>query len=315
MISQQSLEYDNISHSDSLLTFCKWLATFHNYAFVLISGYIYAFIKFEKSGYNNFLYYAIKKAKRLLIPFFIVGYCWVFPIRGLYLSYTVKQFLINFVLGINPGQLWFLFMLFWVCIIVDLIIKIFRNDFNKSGIFIMLIYYSGIIIGGYLPNIFQCISAMQFLPYFWGGVLLRNYIQYINNQKEKQIIAIASFLNIGLFLVSQSQQFNFINETIMVLFGNLICTFSGAIAAFFILERLARIVPWNNKFGLFLCKVSFPIYLFHEQLIYYIAPSISADLNPIIATLIIFITVFFLTALLSNILIKKQFAKIMLGMA
>lgn len=50
-----------------------WLNSFHIYAFVLISGYIYAFLKLEKGKYKEFGEFVKTKAKRLLVPYFFVS--------------------------------------------------------------------------------------------------------------------------------------------------------------------------------------------------------------------------------------------------
>lgn len=304
-----NIEYQN----DSLGLFLKWLASFHNYAFVLISGYIYCYIILEKKGYNDFRTFVVKKAKRLIVPFFIVGYLWVFPIRGLFLDYSVEQFIKNFVFGINPGQLWFLFMLFWVFVSAHYLVRNLGNNTKYLSIVILTVYYAGMIIGNYLPNVFQLFTAMQYLPYFFIGFCLRKYEHALRN-KELYILIAALILNVGLFGITQTIPHKGIQGTMFTLVAYPLMRLGGAVMIFLILDRLARIVPWNNRFGLFLCEASFPIYLFHEQIIYFLVPYLRDIFNPVWTMLSVFVSALLITCLLSSFLMKGRVARYAIGL-
>lgn len=51
--------------------FGKLMCSFNIYCFTLISGYIFYYIKQEEGGYKNFKGFLLKKAKRLVVPYFL----------------------------------------------------------------------------------------------------------------------------------------------------------------------------------------------------------------------------------------------------
>mgnify|MGYP000763650597 CR=1 FL=1 len=306
--------HNAVGPNDMLGTFLKWLATFHNYAFVLISGYIYCYIKTEREGYKSFRGFISKKAKRLLIPFFIVGYLWVFPIRAKFLDYTAQQIIYNFVLGINPGQLWFLFMLFWVFVYSHIIYRYFSNNMFYTALIVLAVFYAGMILGNHIPNVFQVFTGTYYLPYFFAGFCMRKYEVKIC-RIENLMLAMAIVCNLAIFFLSYSISHQGLFGTLMTLIGLPVMRLSGAIMAFLILDRLAHIIPWNNKFGRFLCTASFPIYLFHEQIIYFFAPYLGESFGPIISMISVFIIAMVITSILSGILMKRPFTKAILGLS
>ena len=50
------------------------------YAFNLISGYIFYYIKYENDGYQEYLPFLAHKAKRLLVPYAFISVIWVAPV-------------------------------------------------------------------------------------------------------------------------------------------------------------------------------------------------------------------------------------------
>lgn len=96
-----------------------WLATIHVPLFLLVSGYIWAYLKMETSKYDDVRIVLRKKAKRLLMPYLLIGLFWAGPVYCVFYgpTSTVKAF----VLGDNPSQLWFLPALFWMFLFVELV--------------------------------------------------------------------------------------------------------------------------------------------------------------------------------------------------
>ena len=76
-----------------------WLNSFHIYAFALVSGYIFYYIKHERAGYKEFLPFARKKALRLLVPYVFAAMAWVMPINGAFSLLSLKEVFPKFVLA------------------------------------------------------------------------------------------------------------------------------------------------------------------------------------------------------------------------
>lgn len=58
----------------------EYLNSFHIYAFTLVSGYLFSYLKLEKGKYERFLPFTVNKAKRLLVPYVFVAAVWVIPV-------------------------------------------------------------------------------------------------------------------------------------------------------------------------------------------------------------------------------------------
>ena len=92
--------------------FVQWLATVHVPLFLLVSGYIWAYLKMETHKYDDSCVVLKKKVRRLLVPYTVVSLVWAGPVFCLFYggAATVRAF----ILGGNPSQLWFLLALFWM---------------------------------------------------------------------------------------------------------------------------------------------------------------------------------------------------------
>ena len=108
---------DPVVTSNLLTVVAKWLNSFHIYAFTLVSGYIFCYIKYEKGQYQEFSAFAKNKAMRLLIPYVFIAIVWVIPIQCIFFRYDIVTVLNKYVLATSPSQLWFLVMLYDVFII------------------------------------------------------------------------------------------------------------------------------------------------------------------------------------------------------
>ena len=53
--------------------FVDWSHTFRMYAFTLVAGYLYFYLRYEKDKYQYMKDFFINKLKRLIVPYVIVG--------------------------------------------------------------------------------------------------------------------------------------------------------------------------------------------------------------------------------------------------
>ena len=139
--------------SNLLKNMSNWLNSFHIYAFVFVSGYLFEYLKHENNKYPQFLPFVINKSKRLLVPYVFVAFFWVIPITSFLYKFTPKEIFMKYILCTSPSQLWFLWMIFDVFVIGWLISKWIQNDlvaFLISGIS----WGIGLVGGIFLKNFF-----------------------------------------------------------------------------------------------------------------------------------------------------------------
>lgn len=152
----------------------EWLNSFHIYAFVFVSGYVFYFTKNEKNSYVNYGSFIKTKVKRLLIPYLVVSLVWAMPFDYLFYKGDFSFFFHKYLLGEGPSQLWFLLMLFWIFVFFYPLSNFFKK---KWSIILCIVSYSSYLIGSkYIENYFQVLNFFRFLPFFFLGYFSRHYL-------------------------------------------------------------------------------------------------------------------------------------------
>ncbi len=133
--------------------------------FVFISGYLYYILKEEKQHYENNKDFILKKAKRLLIPYILIGILLL-----IIKDDTPARFLKNF------SHLWFLLMLFDIFTFIQLTRRFWEGKSLKTliqlsiGLFVTL----AIIKSFFGITKWLCLeNAVKYIPYFCAGMILR----------------------------------------------------------------------------------------------------------------------------------------------
>lgn len=291
--------------SAGLATLAKWLNSFHISCFTLVSGYIFYYLRYERNKYQKFIPFLINKGKRLLIPYFFTAVVWVIPISIQLRQLEYDQIINNYFLGISPSQLWFLLMLFWVFVIAWFISDLFEKRSFVSFIVVIIIYLLGRKLSGILPNIYCIFTAFQYLLYFYIGFQIRKYPEL------KSHIIIWCIGAVSLFWIS-----NYLIELpdIMNTFVEIILPLVGAISAFYFLQFMADIFRWKNSrnFGK-LSSYSMPMYLFHQQIIYFVIIRFNGKVSPYINAMLNFTIALVGSYIISKILMKYKITKFLIG--
>lgn len=159
--------------STSFSLIAQWLNSFHIYAFVLISGYIFAYLKFECNKYQNFAGFIKNKAKRLLLPYVVVTIVWNVPWDYAFQTESNRIAVSDYLFALSPSQLWFLWMLFGVFVMAYFLAGVMWRK-PLFGLVISLALYAISIVGGvFLPNVFQIWYACRFIMLFFAGMMIR----------------------------------------------------------------------------------------------------------------------------------------------
>lgn len=300
-----------ILESKLLKNIAIWLNSFHIYGFVFVSGYLFEYLKQERNRYQQLVPFILNKCKRLLIPYVFVAFAWVIPITNVLDPYTSEEIFTKFILCTSPSQLWFLWMLFDVFIIVWLIYKWIKNDL--AAILISVISWGiGLVGGGVFPNIFCIWTAFTYIPYFILGMKIREKNNCFLYKTPKLIWVI---FQIVLFVSGQSISLKegFIFKVLTLALEYSAHVF-GALMAFFLLQWIATKVSWkDSKLFMTISKQSMPIYLFHQQIIYFTIIWLNGKVNPYLNVMINFIVALVLSFLLSCILSSFKWTRILIG--
>lgn len=124
---------------------------FHMPLFFMLSGAVLHLSQGNKEGGEPFHQLVTKKLKRLIIPFFIYGLLFMFPLKWLGAFYdqnTVIPAVESFLGGGESGHLWFLPALFW-CFVVFYLFRHLSRLLTKSSengsMHCLLLIFAGIV--------------------------------------------------------------------------------------------------------------------------------------------------------------------------
>ncbi len=301
-----------IISANKVAKIANWAGEFHVYLFTLISGYIFYFLKQEKGKYNNFKLFIKNKAKRLLLPYVFAAVFWVIPISIYFFHYDLKMIITFYAMAISPSQLWFLFMLFDLFIVFWILAEFLENNFFY-GVFISLALYGLGIVGNlFIPNIFQVWTACQYFFFFWMGFIIRQYGSFWLNKLPAivwMIIDIILFVFVEYICMKDAIVFKLISIGV-----RFILRVIGVIMSFSILQKVANTFKWQtNKIFSLISNFNMPIYLFHQQIIYYTITYLNGKIHPYWNMLINFVLSLSISLLISYIIKQFKPGKILIG--
>lgn len=231
---------------------CMFIYLFHMPLFFSISGYLFI----DSCTKKKFSTILKNKFKRLIIPYLIIGILWVYPIRIIsnYSGFVGHSFLyniiINIILGLDNGHLWFLSSLFLMFIISYFLEKYVKNRKIK---FILIL---SMFLLGHILNLSWISETLKFIIWFYFGNFIRKY-SLENKMKYRKIVAVATIFFICMYFITYN-----LSAYISLLFKYCVCLT--------IIPLLYNIIS-NRKFTLLqkISDYSFGVYLFHSPMIYF----------------------------------------------
>ena len=301
-----------IYQSQALAILAEWFHSFLMYAFVLVSGYLFYYLKQEKGKYDRFVPFLLNKAKRLLIPYAFICCVWVIPMQWAFLRYDFEVIAQKYIFGISPSQLWFLLMLFFVFLIFYPFSNFFEQH-NVLGIVIVGLFYAlGLIANRYLPNIYQIATAFMYIPFFWLGFKIRQYGSLWIRKIHAFIWLILDCVLFAIYklLTALDGTIFALMELCVVFLLHIV----GALMAFVILQMISERIPEKNgRLFVTLGKCSMPIYLFHQQIIYISIYFLNGFVHPFLHSIINFVFSILASYLISALLMKFKWSRILIG--
>lgn len=159
------------------LTLFDWLGAVHMPLFFLISGYCFTY-------HGNYGEHLCKKAARLVIPYVVFGLADVVP-RALFASLvnrpaSAAESLWKMVF--RGGELWFLYVLFEMFLLVPLFYPLLCRRLSAGWIFLLCAGVLHFLPG--LPETFLINRLCWYLMYFMAGCLLRQHAPALTSAAE-----------------------------------------------------------------------------------------------------------------------------------
>lgn len=304
-----------VTQSQGLSIIYDWVNSFHIFAFTIVSGYVFAF-KISAGDYGQYLPFLQNKAKRLLIPYVFVAIVWVAPISAFFFNWSLPFIVKKYLFVIDPSQLWFLWMLFVVFAIVWPIKQVMLKKPIVGWIIVLSLYCVGIVGKQILPNVFCIWTACQYVSFFFIGIRIRvkqeNGVRPITATIPWVVwLIIDLFIFIGMVVISDQDGFVW---SVIGLVISFLLHMVGAIMAWSVLQVLAFHVDWehSNWFKV-LASYSMPMYLFHQQIIYFCIFALNGLINPWLNATLNFGISMICSFIISAMLMRYRITRFLIG--
>lgn len=236
-----------------------WVYGFHMPLFFFLSGAVLALKPIGK--FDDF---AMKKAQKLILPFFAAGLLFMLPVKalsGFYSAESIKSAIGLFIGGVDEsGHLWFLWALFWVMIIFAILQKAIERFAGGSPVLLLISTWVIQMCATSIPiSHFQFNAAMKYLFWFACGWIFEKYYRRSLNLK----ISASLLILVAILELLHSIYSVFTAETMIVLGIILTVTLSLILSVAF-----AKV--YDTKVFKVLSRNLFNIYLYHDPLEYVI---------------------------------------------
>jgi fucose 4-O-acetylase-like acetyltransferase len=292
-----------------LSIFAGWLGSFHNYSFVLTSGFIFYYLRYVMGKYGEYRKFILNKVKRLVIPYFFVAIIWIAPFQIIFFHYDFVTLFENIILAKSPNQLWFLWMLFWIFLIYYKFSDFFRKYNIKGLVIVISIYCIGMVAGYWLPNYYQIWSSLQYLVFFWIGGKLCQYRTCILRRMPWWVLL---GIDILLYCISLNIRYNnFPTKTFKYIY-QLLLHIWGSVSAFLILQKIAN-NHTKKKYISFWYKRSMTVYMFHQQIIFVVIYLLNG-INPYLNAMINFCGALLISLVICELFLKTKKLRMCIGL-
>jgi len=276
--------------------------------FFSLSGFLF-YKSISKNGsalhWGNFWSYTKKKFFRLMVPYFIIAFIWMDPIKYIVGFYECldEHLIASQLTGIGNGHLWFLYCLFVISLFSKILLKISYNW--KSDILLLLIFVLLHLFNNLIPSVFALRQTSYYEVYFYCGYLFSKYVflRHVLSIRMKVWLIIILW-TIGTLINNYSET---LSHGVLVKIASLVL----CVSILWLIYNISFSKFYKSKFLNLISECSLGIYLLHSPLIYIIY-SYYANLQPIFILILNFL-VFGTISLLLTIFIKKSRLKMIIG--
>ena len=298
-------------NADYLYYIAKWMNTFHIQTFTMVSGFLFYYLGVRKR--NSHVHNILKRAKRLLVPYFFTCIFWVVPITCYFFHFSVGEVFYKYVLMASPSQLWFLVMLFMVFCFFEFFGKKMKFRLRELAIVFIVTVVSGCILSYFNINLFQIAKSVQYILYFYLGGFIYYHRDKISMKQIIIMIVSAAVLYVGICLMEA------MNNTVMdyaVSVAKPAISVLEVSSIYYLFTKLVEKgkAKTSGKIYQLLEGNSFGIYLFHQQIIYFTIIWFNGMMHPIVQAILSFVIATCISLVMSVVLKKWRVTRAMFGL-
>lgn len=296
---------------DYLYHIAKWMNTFHIQTFAMASGFLFYYLGVRKR--NSHVHNILKRAKRLLVPYFFTCIFWVIPIACYFFHFSIGEVFYEFVLMAGPSQLWFLVMLFMVFCFFEFFGRKLKFRVRDLVTVFIITVVLGRILSYFNVEMFQIAKSVQYVLYFYLGGFIYYHRDKIS-MKQTIIMAISAAVFYAGICLMEMMNNNVAYYAVFVI--KPIVSILEVSSIYYVFTRFVDkgIAKTTGKFYRLLEANSFGIYLFHQQIIYFTIVWFNGVVHPIIQAALSFVIATCISLAMSIVLKKWRVTRVMFGL-
>lgn len=203
-------------------------------------------------------------------------------------------------------------MLFIVFIIAYFLSNLLYDRIVYGIVISLILYGIGVVGGLVLTNYFQILTACKYFIFFYIGMQVGHYgIKELNKSPLISWIILDILLFIIYMILLNKIGVFFKIITICIEF---ILHIVGCLMTFIILNKIASKIEYEkNKLYIFLKKYNFTIYLFHQQVIYWVITLFNGKVSSLLLVIMNFIIAMIVSSIIAILLGKTKITRILSG--
>lgn len=235
--------------------------SFQLQAFVLVSGYVFAFQ--EKVKIISTIEFIIKKFRRIIVPSIGFGILYYYIIQYPETNKKGLDFVLYILNGV--GHLWFLPMLFWCYIGM----KIFYRYLKTPSLIILGALLIISVFSSYFPDYLRISSFLSYFIYFVLGAWMYRCKDYIltNYANDKYIVILWLMVVILCFTKVTIFYSHIEHRTIYLVINKILLGVSGSVVLFLSANAFLNKHSWNiSKLN---WKGYMGVYIYHQFILKY----------------------------------------------
>lgn len=281
----------------SLNFITEFIYSFHMPLFVFLSGAIYCG-GIACGKYKDFWVFVKNKFKRLVIPYFTIGICYVAPVMiMLHLNkWSLGEYICKgLILGLDSRHLWFLWTLFCCFLIVRIMKKILDRGL-MTQIIVVVFSLALALISNRFTNLFGIRNIVYYLFYFLLGYLFHSRKKQIRRRLKGKMYLLFPCVLVIIYRILYVDS----------LIWNIAVAIVGILGCYIVGVNV-RESCYNSKLYKVLQKNSFGIYLLHPMIIYvlfYFFRTVNPYLFCIVVLGVTFTMSYFVTEMLRSMKLK-----------
>lgn len=196
----------------------KVIYEFHMPLFMALSGAVFK-LNQDKSSNQTFAQHTNKKARRLMVPFFIVSLCYAVPLKyvsGYFSSseHFIRDILVGQIMIQGNTHLWYLPVLFIIFLIAFFVQPIFEKHFVFLLILMAIINCISVMI-----EIIALQLVMRYILWFFAGYLFEKYRKKLNGMIRGWYVPVLLFFLLGFSAIQlfvQKYEMNILASVLMI---------------------------------------------------------------------------------------------------